>query len=205
MISMKKRIALISVEVLIFAGCANTPVSSKNTKIIIEQSYSGSKPEWIAKDLISWSDDQLVYFKTSYTIRGDQRVNGCYELAKLLINETLVGEIKSEVKAESNLANEGISEGNDVLLTKSITHTSEGIVKGLRSIAQAYERSLTNEIERVECFVLTQIPKSEYAALKSQSINNLLSVKREVAEAVRKRQSEFFNNSQKDTSNKTEE
>lgn len=113
------------------------------------------------------------------------------------MKETLLSEIKEDVVGETLLANEGISENADPLITKSIRTSIAGNIKGLRVNETAFERYVTNDIERLDCFVLGSMTKSEYARLKQMVTNNLVSVSSEVAKAVQQRQADFFDKSRK--------
>jgi hypothetical protein len=173
-------------------ACSTSPKSNQG-RVVLENSLKGEDmPNWVSDTKTNWEQDNNLYFKSSYTIAGNQRVNGCWDLAKLDMKESLLSELSQDIKGEINLANEGISEGLDPLITKSIRTNIEGQVRGLKTQEQLFERYTVNHVERIDCFVMGSMTKADYALLKNSVLKNLSSVSAEVAEAVRKRQKDFF-------------
>jgi hypothetical protein len=147
---------------------------------------------WVKESKTSWEKDELVYFKALYTVKGSQRLNGCFDLAKLEMSEMVLENIRHDIKGEIALANEGIAEEADPLITKSISKSFIGNIKGLIMVEQAYERYMLADNERLDCFVLSTISKQEYRQLKNHSLEQLISVSEDVARVVRKKQKDFF-------------
>ena len=173
-------------------GCS-TSQKSKQGRVVIENSLKGEElPSWVADPKTNWEKDTELFFKSSYTVAGNQRINGCWDLAKLEMKESLLSELSQDIKGEVTLANEGISEGLDPLITKSVRTNIEGQVRGLKTQEQIFERYVINDIERIDCFVMGTMSKTDYAVLKNSIFKQLTSVSAEVADAVRKRQKEFF-------------
>lgn len=182
--------------VLLFGalGLFSCSISPKvQQREILENSLRGeSMPKWVAEAKVAWEEDSNHYFKSSYTVAGNQRINGCYDLAKLELKENLLSELSQDVKGELNLANEGISEGLDPLITKSVRTSIDGTIRGLKTQEQIFERYKISDIERVDCYVKSSMTKSDYQLLKNSVLKQMASVNAEVAEAVRKRQKDFF-------------
>ena len=182
---------IMSLGILILNGCANM-VPASMTKMIVDKSYSNHRPDWMDNQKESWEENDSIYFKTTYTIRGDQRMNVCYDLARLSVHETVLAEIKSDIRAENNLASEGLSENEDQMITKSLTESLKGTISGLNIQSKMFERYVINSTERIDCSILTSIKKSDYAKVKRNSAQVVLSVRAKVADAVREKQQRFF-------------
>ena len=84
--SMKNIIILIYL-ISVF-GCASNTIIESNKKIV-DVSYK-VRPEWILNSENSWKQDDKVLFKLDYTINGNQRINACYELARLGLFEQIL-------------------------------------------------------------------------------------------------------------------
>lgn len=184
--------AILMLGLQVMLGCASNQKAGQG-RVILENSMKGEDlPKWVSDPKTNWEQESQLYFKSNYTVAGNQRVNGCWDLAKLEMKESLLSELAQDIKGEINLANEGISEGLDPLITKSIRTNIEGQVRGLKTQEQVFERYTINQIERVDCYVMGSMSKGDYAVLKNSVLKNLASVSAEVAAAVRKRQKEFF-------------
>jgi hypothetical protein len=155
-------------------------------------SNSSSRPKWAEGTEVGWQEGDFTLLRSQYTVRGDQRINSCYDLARVDLKETLLTSLKDDITGELNLAGEGLSEGADPLLSKSFRSEFKGRVQGLSISEQYYERYVVGDVERIDCFVLSKIKNSDYQRLKTQLLTNLMQVSEEVAQAVRNRQKEFF-------------
>ncbi len=181
---------LVGLQLLLACSTSQKP---NQARVVLENSMKGEDlPKWVSDAKINWEQDNQLYFKSSYTIAGNQRINGCWDLAKIEMKESLLSELSQDIKGEVSLANEGISEGLDPLITKSIRTNIEGQVRGLKTQEQVFERYTVNQVERIDCFVMGTMSKADYAVLKTSVLKNLASVSAEVADAVRKRQKDFF-------------
>jgi|GEM_PF-3328404 len=177
-------------------GCTSRQlVNEQPGRIILDNSLRGEElPEWTRSTKTSWEENGELVSRTSYTVRGNQKVNGCFDLAKLESKEQLLSQLKEEVSGEINLASEGVSEDFDPLITKSLRTSMAGKIQGLRIKEQAFERYMVNSIERIDCFVLSSMKSSDYSNLKSSILQNLVFVDDKVKQAVRERQKKFFKN-----------
>lgn len=185
-------VLFLSLGSMLLGACATTP-TLKMQKIVIDNSARGGElPKWVGDPKTSWEQDDNVFFKSLYSVKGNQRLNGCYDLAKLEMSETVLENIKHEIKGEIALANEGIAEEADPLITKSISKTFNGNIRGLKQIEQAYERYLVHESERIDCYLLSTMSKQDYNKLKNNSLDQVISVSDEVAKAIRQKQTNFF-------------
>ena len=130
-------------------------------------------------------------------MRGDQRINACYDLARLGLFETILAEVRSELKAANDLASEGTSENEDALLTKSLSENLGGTLRGVKIRSRAFERYEINQVERIDCHVLSEMSERDYQKIKNEVVKAKTSVADAVSEAVREKQKEFFKPTEK--------
>ncbi len=175
------------------AGCSTMTNQAAKQRTVIDNSMRGAQlPAWVYGAESAWEEGDRYNFRSNYTINANQRINGCYDLAKLELTESLLSELRQDILGEVSLANEGISESMDPLITKSIRKAIVGNVKGLRIKSQVYERYLVNDVERVDCFVRGEMSRSDYTSLRQSVSRDVASVSDEVGMVVRKRQADFF-------------
>lgn len=175
------------------SGCSTNSKIAEKRRQVIDNTYHGENlPEWTRDGKSSWDDGKNVVFKAEHTIRGDQRVNACFDLAKMDLKENVVTEISANIKGEINLASEGISEASETALTKSFTQQIEVNISGLKHKEQLFERYLNGDTERVDCFVMATMTHHDYEMLKTNVLQKAARSNSELAEILRKRQSEFF-------------
>jgi hypothetical protein len=175
----------------IFIGCATTGAgrSGDPSKKLIQTSYrEGEEPTWVRDSRISWEEGENRVFKSSYVVPGNRRVNGCFDLARAETKEHLLTEIASDVRGEFVRASQGLDEAIDENTTKTWVEKFSGETRGLRFVGQVYERFLVNENEKVECFVIAQIAKADYQALRSRVYNNAVRTNERVRKALEDRQ-----------------
>jgi hypothetical protein len=162
-------------------------------KVVIDNAMGGEKmPDWTRDGKVSWEDGKNRVYKGVFTVRGDQRVSGCYDLAKMEIKENLISEISSEIKGEINLASEGINEAMDPMINKSFHQQMEASIRGLNIQEQLFERYIIEDTERIDCFVMGSIAQTDYRALKNNIIQKLSKNSAEVANAMKTKQVNFF-------------
>ncbi len=188
-----------SLKKILLASILITGCSSLQTERKVLDSNANGRPNWATGTTMSWLDGDLVHLRSQYTIRGDQRINSCYDFAKVDLKESLLTSLKDDITGELNLAGEGLSEGADPLISKSFRSEFKGRLQGLAISDQYFERYVIADVERIDCFVLSKMKNSDYQRLKSQLLSNLIQVSEEVARAVRNRQKEFFAPAQKNT------
>ena len=187
----KSKIAIGLTSLLLLAGCSHGPGYKRESKTILDRSYE-EMPAWLSQQDLSWKDGDKVFYKNAYTVRGDQRVNACYDLARLGLFETILAEVRSELKAANDLASEGANENEDALLTKSLSETLAGTLRGIKIKSRAFERYEINQIERIDCHVLSEISERDYQKIKNEVVKAKTSVSDSVTEAVREKQKDFF-------------
>jgi hypothetical protein len=176
---------------LIFTALFLTACASQDKRDVLEQGGNG-KPEWVQQTKITWNDGDQVYFRTQYTIRGNERVNACYQLAKHETKETLLREISEDIRGQIDNAQQSISEEAEIVLNQSRTSEYSGKVTGLRFLEQYHERYKVDGTERVDCFVLSSIKKHDYESIRRAVVFKITEVDPALKQALNKRQVEFF-------------
>ncbi|MBN8542371.1 MAG: hypothetical protein J0L82_18415 [Deltaproteobacteria bacterium] len=154
---------------LTMVSCTTSGKKSDSSaeKHVIETSFR-KEPEWLRDTRMNWEDGEYQMFRSSYSVGGHQRVNGCVDLAKSESKEALITEIANDIRGEIVRATSGIEEAGDEGLTKTWVEKFKGDTRGLRFVESAYERAIVNNVERVECFVLGRIKNSDYAQIKTR-------------------------------------
>lgn len=179
-------------------GC----MSTTGKREIVEIGGQADKPKWVDSTKLAWNEGDEVFFRTQYTIKGDERVNGCYQLAKLEVKETLLREMAEEIRGQIDNAQQSISENAEIILNQSRSGEFSGRVTGLRHLEQYHERFKVGGSERIDCFVLSVIKKSEYEAIRKVIVFKMAEVDPGLKAAMNKRQIDFFSTK---ASNKVQE
>ena len=123
---MNYRVLSLAVFVSLLSGC------STSVKKIVLDTSSPKRPSWVDSSDLSWGKDGKYFFKGDYTIRGDERVNGCVDLAKMNVKESFITEIQEDLKGALASASESIKSNAEILLTKSQLSQYQGSISGLR-------------------------------------------------------------------------
>jgi hypothetical protein len=199
-----KYLVILSLPIALAACSTTSKVAEEKAaarrRVVIDNTYHGpTLPEWTRDGKSSWDDGKVLYFKAEHTVRGDQRIDACFDLAKMNLKENLVTEISATIKGEINLASEGISEASETALTKSFTQQIEANITGLKHSEQLFERYLNGDTERIDCFVMSKMTHDDYSMLKTHVLQKAAKSNSELAEILRKRQAQFFSNNSSDT------
>lgn len=182
---MKAKITL-AILALLSSACA----SNRGPKALLDQ--SSTQPSWVNSTKIAWAEGDQVFFKTEYSIRGDERLNGCYQLAKLETKENLLREIAEDVRGQIDSAQQSISEDAELVLNQSRTSDFAGKVTGLRFLEQYHERFQVSGQERLHCYLLSSIKRSDYESIRRAVIYKVVAVDPGLREALNKKQIQFF-------------
>jgi hypothetical protein len=175
----------VSVMMGFIVGCVTT-----NSRVVLDK--SPTKPTWVDSSKISWSENGKIFFKSSHTIRGNERIDGCYSLAQLDAKENLLSEISNDVKGTLDNAQENISEDAEAILGKVRSGEYAGKIQGLKFAEQYFERYKIEENERIECFLLSEITTADYSKTKKSVINKVLAADPRIKEAITKKHVNFF-------------
>ena len=181
------------ISAVYLSACKSTQVSMNSKKVIIDNSFEGkNQPEWVASGKLSWEKDGITFFKSQFTIRGDQRLNACYDLAKSDLKASVLSEISSEIQGQINSATTGLAESNQIQFNKSFTEQFSGQLRGLKISEQHFERYIILDRESINCFVLAEIKNSDFSVLRQRIVDSLIQENSEVVEALKTKQLHFF-------------
>ena len=184
------RYIYIFVASLLFTACSSMDIQKR--RFLDSTSHLDSPPEWVNSTKATWENKEKVFIRSSYSVKGNERVNGCYDLAKLDSKEALLSEISNDVKGSLDNAQQSISEDAEVVLGKVRTGEFGGRVMGMRFSEQYFERYLVGQVERVDCHVLAEIKAGDYNRIKREIVDKIVSVDPRLKEAITKKQVDFF-------------
>ncbi len=171
---------------VLLTGCA----TSQQRQVL--ESQSAGRPEWVVSTKVSWVTGDQVNFRSQYTIRGDERPNGCFQLARIEVKEALLREVAEDLRGQIDSAQEGLSESAELALTQVRSSEFGGKVTGMRFTEQYIERYATSGVERIDCFVLAEIRKSDYDAIKRQVLYKIAAADPDIKRIMKNRAIKFF-------------
>ena len=177
---------------LVLSACASQQ-AMESRRFLDSTTHQDHAPEWVLSTQATWEKGGKVFFKTSYTIRGDERLNGCYDLARLDSKEALLSEIANDVKGSIDNAQQSLSENAETVLGKVRSGEFEGRITGLRFSKQYFERYTIGDTERIDCHVLGEITEADYNRIKRAVVQRVAEVDPRLKEAIAKKQIQFFN------------
>ena len=187
---MKHTIFTFSMLALFLASCSTIPRKSK----VILDSSSSIKPKWTNSSKTGWEEKGRVYLKATHTVQGNERANGCIDLAKLDAKEDLISEIQNEIRGSLDNAQESISEDAEVILGKARSAEFSGKISGLRFVESYWEKyQIGRRDQKLTCHVLAQIKMRDYMQTKRAVVNKVMKADPKLREAVTKKQINFFN------------
>ncbi|AZZ37460.1 hypothetical protein CIK05_11870 [Bdellovibrio sp. qaytius] len=194
---MKNNILKIGLLIVSLMGCTSNPAAKTEgvdyKKVVIDSSNMDQpKPEWVAQNKLGWEDSGKLKLKGTYTVLGNQRLNACYELAKVEAKKAMITGIQEEIKGYLDSGSTGMSEDDQIIFTESVTAKYKGKIQGLKSTENYFERFVLNHNERVDCFVLMEIDKSDYFKLRTSILSKATELVPELQKAITNRQIEFF-------------
>lgn len=181
---------LLSLFFLGLSACSSMKIPQR---VFLDSSLKkDSPPDWVHETKVSWEEKDKVHLRSSYTARGNERIAGCFDLARLDAKEKLLSEVNNDVRGTLDNAQQSISENAEAVLGKVRTASFEGKVRGLRFSEEYFERYLIGDTERIDCHVLGEMKMSDYNNLKRAVIDELAQVDFRVKEAITKKQIDFF-------------
>lgn len=175
---------------LFTAGCAS--VSTERRVFLDSTTHTDSPPSWVNGTKVVWEEKDKVFVRATHTVRGNERVNGCFDLARLDSKETILSEIVNDVRGTLDTAQESISEDAELVLGKARTSEFKGRISGLRFSEQYYDRYLVGESERIDCHVLGEITQADHSRLKRELIHQIAATDPRIKEAISQKQIQFF-------------
>lgn len=182
-----KKLIIFSSFFLIFVACSSAP------KRVLLDSSVPKKPDWTKEAKISWKKDKHIFYKGSYTVRGDQRASACVDLAKLDVKEALITEIQEDLKGAIDNASDSIRADAEIILNKSRSAKYDGQISGLRFNSSYWEKyALINHEHKITCYVLASISEGEYRETKRRVLNKITQANPKLKEAITNKQINFF-------------
>jgi hypothetical protein len=173
-----------------FSACATR---SPMGRIFLDSStHEDSAPDWARQTRLIWEKDGKIFLRGFHTVRGDERVNGCYDLVKLDVKETILSEIANNVKGSLDNAQQSISENAEGVLGKVRSGEFEGQIQGLRFTDEYFERYAVAGVERVDCHIFAEMKQVDYERVKKAVIEKVVAVDPRLKEAITKKQVQFF-------------
>lgn len=187
---MKKLILLAAA--IFLAACAGNGVK----KVVVDE--SPNKSSWVDDERISWEDGDKLFFKSKQTVRGDQRLNGCYTLASHDNREVMIRQIAETMKGATDEAQSDISENAELILGKVRSGEWAGKLYGFKDEGQFFERyqirdlESRNVTERIDCYTLSSMSKSDYTRTKNEIVNKIQAIDPKIKSAIVNKQVQFF-------------
>jgi hypothetical protein len=149
-------------------------------------------PDWAKSDKTSWEKDGKIFVMAASNARGTDRVDGCYDLARLNAKEQILSEIANDIRGRLDNAQQSISENAEVVLGKVRSGEFEGRLTGLRFTNSYYERYMLGDMQKLSCYVLSEIRQSDYDSVKRAVVDKVVAVDPKIKEAILSKQVEFF-------------
>lgn len=178
---------------LILAGfvtsCSSATLSGLERRVI---DSSGPRPEWALGSKAVLEEGEILSFRSQSTVRGDERIGSCFDLSRLQVQERILTEIQSTLRGVLNQAQTSPSEAVELLLTKSLSSEFSGRIRGVRTTDEYFERYRIGDSERIECYTLNQIRKSEFDQIRQALVSQMVAADPAVKAALSEGQSTFF-------------
>lgn len=173
-----------------FSACSHNKL---NQRVWLDSStHKDHPPNWVSEGKLRWQEKGKVYIRSKNGVRGDERVNGCFDLAHMDAKEALITSISDEVKGQIQEAGQSLNENAELLLTKTRTSEFSGKISGLSPVEEYFERYSINDVERVDCFVLSEISEKDFAATRRAIIDKVVAADPRLKEAMTKNQLKFL-------------
>ena len=172
---------------IFIGGCSST----SSHRVVLDS--SGDKPNWVDGSKLTWNEGDKVYFKVMHQVRGNERLNGCYDLAKLDAGENIMTEVAADLKGSIDNAQQSISEDAEVVLGKVRTSEYKGRLTGLKVTEQYFVRyRIDQDPDRIDCFVKAEISQTDYDTVKKSVLDRIVAVDPKLKEAITAKQINFF-------------
>jgi len=180
---------LVSLITTLTVSCSSGTIAQRQRTLI---DSSGPRPDWVSGSKVVLEDEKNLNFRSQATIRGDERLGSCMDLSRMQAQERVLTEIQTEVRGALSQAQTNPSEAAELLLTRSLSSDFQGKLRGLRTTDEYFERFQIAENERIECFTLNQIKRSDFERLKQEVINRVVAADPAVKAALSDQQAKFF-------------
>ncbi len=185
------RFVRISVGLLSVLGMSACSSSGEIKKIVIDE--SDQKPSWVGDSRTAWEEGGKIYFRSSQQVRGNERLSGCYDLARMNAKTQLISEIQESIKGVLDTNEASISENAEIVLSKSRSSQFSAQVGGIRFSGEYFARYRIDDEERIDCHVLSEISKQDHTKLKRMVLSKVVEADPKIKEQIQKKHMEFFN------------
>ncbi|MGK5087019.1 hypothetical protein WDW86_05630 [Bdellovibrionota bacterium FG-2] len=182
----KAMIVMTTVSLAVFAGCSSTGLK----KVVLDE--SSNKPSWVSNSHTTWEEGGKIFFKASQQVRGNERLNACYDLARLNGKEAVISGIQEDVKGALDSHEATLSENAEVLLNKSRSAELAGKISGLRFTEDYFVRYQIGDNERIDCYVVGEVTSSDYNKMKLAIVHKIEAADPRVKEQIAQKHIEFF-------------
>lgn len=176
-------------------GCSGSG-SVKGDKVekqVLDTGAGGSVPAWVQDAKVSWVADGNVHrFKAFHSIKGDERLTACYELAKLNAQEQITSEIWADFKAAVSHSTQGVSESTEDVFVQSRNLETRGNIRGLRFAEAFHQRYLVNGMERIDCFVLGELSDADFRQMRSHILSPVVQASPELRKAIEEKHLDLY-------------
>jgi len=193
---MKKMLCVLSFSMVLFS-CSHEVNRERNPKVVIDK--SPSMPEWVKETNVNQLDGDQIYLVGRESIKGDQRLSGCFEMASFELKNKIIREVGEEIRGTIDQAIPDISENSEAVLSRVSTGKWTGKLVGLSTDSEYFERYRLFDFnqadsykERIDCFVRMKIAKSDINRMKRDIIEELKKVDPKIKEAILNKQVNFF-------------
>lgn len=188
----KTLLVILSAAPALFSCSSSSPVKPEK-QVLDTASASNGAPAWVQDSKTSWIADGGIHrFKSFYSIRGEERISACYSLAKLNVQEDITSEIWADFRALIGHATQGLSESAEDVFHQSRQKETKGVIRGLRFTEAYHQRYLVNGVERIDCFVLSELAESDYRQLRANILNPVVQADPALKKAVQEKHIQLF-------------
>ena len=190
---MKKFIIFVPLALGLAACSSNQKVHDDYKRVFLDSTtHEDRPPAWVTNGKLAWEEGGKTHFLSNHTIRGDERVTACFDLANMDARESLLREISDDIKGSVDQAETSISENAEVIAGKVRTAEFQGKISGLRHAEEYMERYRIGDTERIDCHVLSEVSQADYLKTKRSVIDKLVETDPRLKEAITKKQVNFF-------------
>ncbi len=171
----------------LLSSCAS---SGTRSRVVIDA--SGARPDWVDSSRVRTEADDRVRIRGRHTVRGNERVSACLELAILDAQSELMRGIASDFRVRIEEATQGVSEAAEQVLSQTRVSESRGQLRGFRRSEEYTERYLAGDQERIDCYVLAELSSADFASLKRSLGERVIAADPRVKEAILQNQVDFL-------------
>ena len=170
-------------------GCS----SIHEGRIFLDSStHKDEPPSWVQSTKLVSKDNGIFVIKTESSVLGSERVNGCFDLARLDTAEHVMSEIANDIKGSIDNAQQSISENAEIILGKVRSSEYRGRLTGLRFTDQYFERYTIADNERINCYLRAELDQADYNRAKRSVVDGVVASDPRLKEAITRKQIDFF-------------